>query len=399
MASSFLDVLARPSALRKAWQKISKGKLNKPGAARVGHDGQSLESFARRLEAEISVISRELRAGKYAFSKLDPYFIPKKDGKERVICVPTVADRLVQRAILDSISAKQRWQTNPVSYGFVTDGGVERAVMKAVEYRGEAPWVFKTDITKFFDRVSRDLLRSRIRLIVKQRSVIPLLLAAVDCEIRPRRASHVARIRALGIVEGRGVRQGMPLSPFFANLFLADFDRLCIERKIKALRYADDLICFAQTKSVIEEIAVFCKTELQKIELEIPDIVSGAKSQICSPVESVEFLGVELATKKVGGYEVRVGQRQLGQIKHNLYMLGSLKELKDRRVDMANFGAVLAGTVAGYTTAYDFCANHAQLVASLGIWRREVVRSVAKELGIDVANLSPDGKAFFGFSD
>ena len=394
MSGSTLKQIATHSALKTAWSKVARGKLGKLSADRKGSDGHSLATFNRRLDDELFVISRRLAKGTYKFSSLDPYFIPKSDGKFRVISVPTVGDRVVQRAILDAITGRQKWMVNPVSYGFIAEGGVERAAAKAVELRKVKPWVFKTDITKFFDQVNRSLLAERLVRLVKQRSVHPLLLAAVACEIAPRRPGHVDRLKKLGILEGRGVRQGMPLSPFFANLFLADLDRLCVKHGLSVLRYADDLICFATSEAEAKSYEEFFVENLSKLELSIPKLTDGTKTAIYAPDAAAEFLGVELSLQANKKYEIRVGRKQLDAIKDRLYTLSSLAELRRRGLDITRLGNSLAARRAAYAAAYDYCSNQDQLIASLSDWSRAVIEKVATQLGIDLRTLPPDGRWF-----
>jgi len=146
---------------------------------------------------------------------------------------------------------------------------------------------------------------------IRQKSVHQLLFNAIDSEIRPRSPRHLERIRKLGIVEGKGVRQGMPLSPFLANLFLAEFDKTCQKRGLRVLRYADDLAFFAKSKDEALDLQAFATSELSKIELEIPELVAGAKSEVFAPEAAAEFLGVELAASGGGTYQLRLGQRQI----------------------------------------------------------------------------------------
>jgi RNA-directed DNA polymerase len=396
MTSSILQDIARASSLKSAWIKVSGGKLNKSGALRAGFDGQSLVGFSQRLDSEVAIISNRISSQKFKFSSLDPYFIPKKDGKFRVICVPTVTDRVVQRAVLDTISKRQKWMANRISYGFVSEGGVERAAQQAIKYRKAKPWVFKTDITKFFDHVNRDLLCEKIERHVRQKSLHSLLFDAVKCEIKPRKKSHVDRIKKLDIIEGRGVRQGMPLSPFFANLFLADFDRECVKRNLSVLRYADDLIFFGSSELEAKEFQVFCATELAKIQLEIPALAEGKKTQIYEPTASAEFLGVELALAKGSTYQVQLGQKQLDAIKDKVYSLGNLSELRQRNLDISRFGNSLASRVAAYSATYEFCSNHQHLETCLHDWSKATRQKVAKGLGINLDQLSTDGRWFLG---
>lgn len=398
MANTALQQVASLNALKEAWSDISRRKLGKPGASRAGPDGESLASFAIRVDAQSKVLSNEILSKKFRFSKLDPHFIPKPDGKYRVICVPSVADRVVQRAILRAIGKKQAWMQNAVSYGFVADGGVERAASKAVQYRKTKPWVFKTDITKFFDHVGRDLLKEKVVRQVKQKTLHPMLFDAINCEIEPRTKQHAIRIKALGIIEGRGVRQGMPLSPFFANLFLADFDRTCINAGHSVLRYADDLIFFASSESEAIALQSFCADELKKVELQIPEIAAGAKSQIYAPDQAAEFLGVELVKVGTSGYQICLGKKQFDNIKENIYSLQSLAELRRRGLEITRFGNSLAARVAAYSATYEFCSNADQLEICLGDWAKATRRKVALALGIDLSALSDDGHWFLGLN-
>jgi RNA-directed DNA polymerase len=391
-----LEEAIKPAALKAAWQRVSRGKLGRPSASRQGSDGHSLQTFALHLDSEIAEISGRLKSRKYQFSGLDPYFVPKHDGKLRVICAPRIADRVVQRAILDAISSRQKWMNNPVSYGFVADKGVELAAKKAIEYRLTRPWVFKTDITKFFDCVDRRLLEEKVRESVKQKSMHPLILDAMACEILVKNPGQAHNIKKMGIHNGRGVRQGMPLSPFFANLFLADFDKECVARGLKVLRYADDLIFFGSSQAEAQAFEPFCKQQLDAIKLAVPQLSENTKTQIYAPNESAEFLGVELASTAQGSYEVRVGKKQLEAIKSSIYDMGSLSELRRRNLDMSRFGNSLNSRAASYAAAYDFCSNINQLQASLKDWTKVTRQKVALALGIKLEVLTADGRWFIG---
>lgn len=376
---------------------MSRGKLGKPSALRPGSDGKSLTSFALRLDDEVAHISSRLRQGTYQFSNLDPHFVPKANGKGvRVICSPVIADRVVQRSILDAVGRRQPWMTNPVSFGFVFEKSVRQAAEKATNYRASKPWAFKTDITKFFDNIDRDELRNRVRKHVRQKSLHPLILAAIDCEITAPDKATIDKIKQQGIRHGRGVRQGMPLSPFFANLYLADFDKACVKRKISALRYADDLILFAATKEEALDYQTFCESELSRVGLSIPQCSSDGKTQIYAPGENAEFLGVEIAPDTHGGYVVTVSDKQLAVIKSAIYELGSISELRKMGLDITKFGNSLAARCSAYSATYEYCDNAQKLDASLKDWARATKTRVAKALGINVDALSSDSRWFLG---
>ena len=209
--------------------------------------------------------------------------------------MPTVRDRIVQRALLDYLTQKYGNRlANRISFGFVKNRTVQQAAKIACSLRLVHPWVFKTDITAFFDQIDRSVLAAAIKRIIRDRSLHKLLIEALSLEISPPSDSVARRISKLGIKKGRGVRQGMPLSPFFANLILQPFDNAVVQANFPAVRYADDLVFFAPNEQKCYEIHSFCRTELGKLTLEIPDISPDSKSCIYPPETPAEFLGLGL---------------------------------------------------------------------------------------------------------
>lgn len=395
-ATSALTDIASPIALQNAWKAISAGKLGKPTAERRGHDGVSLIDFSRHQESSILQLAQQLRSGSFSFSPLDAVTIPKGGNKYRVICIPTVNDRVVQRAILDQITSKQKWMANPISYGFVAHGGVQKAVQRAIKYRNNLPWVFKTDITKFFDNIDREALKDQVIKKIQQRSIRALLFNAIDSEIGYRNRAEERRLATLGINKGKGVRQGMPLSPFFANLFLADFDKKCHAEGIRAIRYADDLVFFSDSETGAHRIKEMCLEELKKISLSIPELGDESKSQICAPDQATEFLGVEIRPIGNMQYVIEIGRETQLSIKTEILSLGNLSELKARGINIEKFGSAITARVSAYRATYAFCSNHNQFSVRLDQWSAKVRRKVATQLGIKVETLSPEGKWFLG---
>ena len=372
---------------------MSAGKLAGPHAGRAGIDGESLESFGKALETNLSRLSSDLRSRRFVFGDLQPFFIPKKGGR-RLICVPAVKDRVVQRAILDYLTPKSGWLSNGVSHGFVPDLGVPDAVKLAVHYREQKPWVFKTDITAFFDRIDRALLTARVSGQVRHRSLHPLLQSALGCEIRAETKSVRSNLKTLDIRRSRGVRQGMPLSPFFANLMLSPFDRACQRNGLMAVRYADDLIFFASSEEEAIGLQGFCLAQLGSLNLEIPELSSTSKTKIYAPSEAAEFLGVELRPSNESRYEVAVPQSVMDDIRTRILSYGSLDELKARNLDVAKFGNALRAAVSAYAATYAFCSNGQDLQNNLDAWEQSASLRVAKALGIKVGALSDTQRWF-----
>lgn len=399
MATSSLNFIASPQSIEAAWKELL-GRSRPKSRNTIGVDGVSINDFLRDPKPRLRSIARELRAGSYVFSSLRPHLVLKPTGKDRLICVPTVDDRVVQRAILNFLDAKYgTWLANPVSYGFIRGRNVEDAAKRACALREKHGWAFKTDISAFFDRVDRQQLHQRVVRHIRHRSLHRVLNTISSCEIEAPSGSSKRRIANLGIQKGIGVRQGMPLSPFFANLFLAPFDKEIQRAGLNAVRYADDLIFFADSREQCVEIEHFCKTMLARMNLQIPGLEENTKTIIAGPSEAIEFLGLGL-TKVGAKYELVLLPEQRESIRSELLKLGSIPDLLSRKIQLADLGRAIDSRVAGYLHAYDCCTNHAELENDLDNIRQKIlIRIYGPEgLAIDIKSLSSTKRTFLGLS-
>lgn len=392
-----LKVFSLP-ALTQAWNDLV---LNTKPLSRntSGVDGISINDFAENPKHLLLRLSRRLASGKFNFSELKAVLIKKPNGKDRLICVPTVEDRIVQRALLDFLAEKYHSKiANDFSYGFIKDRSVKDAAEAACLLRASKPWVFKTDITAFFDTIDRAILQKALVKTVRERSLHPQLFEAIDCEARPP-ISRIGRqrIAKLGIRSGIGLRQGMPLSPFFSNLLLASFDEKVISSGIPGVRYADDLVFFASSYEECVHIAQFCEEQFADLRLAIPKLGSaGSKSLIYAPDEPAEFLGLELAPS-AKGFELKLSIKQIERISEEMRGYGSIKELLSRKVTLRTLGMVLRAKRDGYLTAYDACTNIGQVEAELrAIERKCLVKIYRDELKIDLGAIGAEACTFLG---
>lgn len=392
-----LKVFSLP-ALTQAWNDLV---LNTKSQSRntTGVDGISINDFAENSKYFLLKLFRELKNQKFHFSELKAVLIKKPNGKDRLICVPTVKDRIVQRALLNFLAEKYHNKVaNDFSYGFIKGRSVKDAADLACALRVSKPWVFKTDITAFFDTIDRAILQSALGRIVRERSLHPILFEVIDCEAKPP-ASRVGRnrIAKLGIAAGRGLRQGMPLSPFLSNLLLTSFDEKVISAGIPGVRYADDLVFFASSHDECLRIAKFCETQFLQLQLSIPKLGPiESKSVIYAPAEPAEFLGLELAPS-TKGFELRLSDKQIERISDEMRGYGSVKELLSRKITLRNLGIVLRAKCNGYLTAYDVCTNIGHLEAELNaIERKCLIKIYRDELKIDLTTISAEASTFLG---
>ena len=399
---TYLSNLAKVESLRKSFDHIASGRIGRAAGLVRGVDSISIKSFSENLEFNLQALSRRVRDENFKFSELRPIILhDATKNKKRIICVPTVADRIVQRSILNSAAKSQPWLFNSVSYGFIPRSeeeqkGVVAAVKKAKELRLTHAWVFKTDIQKFFDQVDRKILKEEIKKKVRQPSIHKILFQALECEIKYGPRSEEKSIKEAGIKRGKGVRQGMPLSPFFANLMLSDFDKNCIKSGIQLIRYADDLIFFCKSKVEAEDLYIKCQKDLKDLGLKIPKIEEGSKSVISGPEETISFLGVELAPELLGGYILRVGDSQLDNIKGSFYNLANIKELRARNFTLSKLQSSFEAKRAAYSSCYEYCDNISILENRMLSWINGSTQHILNSVGICSKSLSPDARWLLG---
>jgi RNA-directed DNA polymerase len=398
LAKPAIRQIATYSALEAAWRYLLANA--RPASRNTrGVDNVSINDFAVDHKYRLRVLARDLAAGEFVFSPLRPHLIPKANGKDRLICVPTVRDRVVQRALLDLLTRKYLARiSNAISYGFVRNRRVQDAAVLACQHRKLLPWVFKTDITSFFDKIQRKQLMAETARFVRLRSLHKLLGQAANCEIGPTSGSAGSRITKLGIEVGLGVRQGMPLSPFFANVMLDKFDRAVIAAGYTAIRYADDLIFFAASETACHEIHAFCKQRLGEIGLSVPDIAAKSKSEIYPPGAPAEFLGLGLCEQH-GHYVLKLMPSQIEKIKNELMHLSSIPELLGRKITLANLASNIQNRTAGYLNAYDGCSNAEELENEFADLTQKVLRKLYGEgLKIDLQTLTQEKRTFLGLT-
>ena|GEM_PF-422516 len=391
-----LKILSK-AALRAAW-KTSRDATNKPG--RPGTDNETAQQFSTRLDANLDYVVRRLRDGQYGFSRLRAVFIPKEDAeKERVICIPTVRDRLVQRAMIEYLTSRRIFPIDNISsFGFMRGRGPQHAVARALELRTKYDWCLKTDIQSFFDRIPRSYLKTKVTRALGGNSLEFLVHKIIDCEVKTTSENRV-KLQRQGIVAGRGIRQGMPLSPILANLALSDFDRAVEHRRIGMVRYADDLALFFRTKEEAQEGRHYIKLLLATFELSIPEIEHGSKTKIVSRSDPLEFLGREIVfLGSSGAFAARVGAKQVEKIKTRLKKDFSFAARSSKGGNLQDTIVDLSRSMAAYLGIYKDASNYPQFKVELRDVGRSIVAAIFQDLFGEesLCALSAQEKKFLG---
>lgn len=209
--SALLNAALRRENLLQAFKRVRANK----GAA--GADGRDIDETSRYLALAWPEIRTQLLAGTYRPSPVRRVTIPRPDGGERELGIPTVTDRLIQQALLQVLQPLLDPTFSEHSYGFRPGRRAHDAVLAAQAYvQSGRRVVVDVDLAQFFDRVNHDILIDRLRKRIDDAGVIRRIRAYLNSGIM----DH-------GVVQSRheGTPQGGPLSPLLANVLLDEVDQ------------------------------------------------------------------------------------------------------------------------------------------------------------------------------
>ena len=280
-------------------------KANK-GAA--GVDGLDIEQTAQAIRTNWPQIRKALLAGRYRPSPVRKVMIPKPDGSQRELGIPTVLDRLIQQALLQVLQPLIDPTFSNHSHGFRPGRRAHDAVKAARGYvQSGKRVVVDVDLAKFFDRVNHDILIDRMRKRVQDAGVIRLIRAYLN-----------AGIMDGGMMSERhmGTPQGGPLSPLLANVLLDEVDKVLEARGYSFARYADDCNVYVGSRQAGERVMGLLGKLYAGLKLQINE----AKSAVASAFGR-KFLGYSLWVAKGKEVKCKVAEKPLSNYKARIRQL------------------------------------------------------------------------------
>jgi RNA-directed DNA polymerase len=350
--SALLEAALTRENLKRAFKRVRANK----GAA--GVDGLDIDQTSRHLVTAWPAIREQLLKGTYRPSPVRRVTIPKPDGGERELGIPTVTDRLIQQALLQVLQPILDPTFSEHSYGFRPGRGAHDAVLAAQSHvQSGLRVVVDVDLEKFFDRVNHDILIDRLQKRLGDAGVIRLIRAYLNSGIMDG-----------GVVQQRhqGTPQGGPLSPLLANVLLDEVDRELERRGHCFVRYADDANVYVRSRRAGERVMALLRRLYGRLRLK----VNEAKSAVAS-VFGRKFLGYSLWVAPGGVVKRKVAAKPLLAFKRRI------RELT-RRSGGRSMKEVVEGLrayVLGWK-AYFRMAQTPKIWRELDKWMRHRLRAI-----------------------
>ena len=215
-------------------------------SAAPGVDGVTWRDYAENMEENLLDLSSRLARGAYRAKPVRRTYIPKSDGKQRPLGIPTVEDKIVQGVTKKVLEEVYEQTFRGFSYGFRPKRGAHQALdalTVAIE-QGKVSWVLDADIRGFFDAIDHECLMEMVGYQIGDQRVL----------------RHIKKWLNAGVLENEkkwiqeyGTPQGGSISPLLANVYLhfafdqwvEEWRRTSARGEVYVARYADDfVVCF-----------------------------------------------------------------------------------------------------------------------------------------------------------
>lgn len=353
---------AKPFRILKqqVWDAYLRVKAN-DGAP--GVDGQTMEDFERNLKRNLYRIWNRMSSGTYFPPPVLQVSIPKRDGGERNLGIPTISDRIAQTVVKLSLEPLVEPCFHPDSYGYRPRRSALDAVGRARERCWKFNWVLDLDIRSFFDSLAHDLVMRAVKRFTDCRWVLLYVERWLVAPLQHEDGTLVAR--------AMGTPQGGVISPLLANIFLhLAFDTWMQEEHPGVLfeRYADDVLVHCTTAEHAARMRVAIEARLARCKLALHE--GKTKVVYCKDAnrpdrwehEKFDFLGFTFRPRRArnrhGKYFVSfspaVSARAAKQMRQTIRRDWRLTHRTDKELsDLAHmFNPILRGWINYYGRFY-----------------------------------------------
>ena len=246
-------------------------KLRKEASA--GVDGVRYVEYAGNLQENVVKLHERLKQGQYRAQPLRRIYIPKEDGRQRPISIPSLEDKIAQRAATDLLNAIYEQDFLDCSYGFRPGRGPQDALDEVgrIICRRPISTILEADITGYFDAIVRSLLIELIGKRVNDGTILRLIGKWINVGV-----IEDGRL----LISETGTGQGQVISPLLANIYLHyvldEWFETVVKPRLKGeayeVRFADDFILCFQYREDAEKVLDVLRKRFAKYGLTLhPD--------------------------------------------------------------------------------------------------------------------------------
>lgn len=317
------DKIYRTDVLAEAWRKC-RGNGGAPGV-----DGVGFEQIEERGVAEwLGQLATELKEKRYEPDAVRRVLIPKTNGKQRALGIPTIRDRVVQMAAVLILEPIFEADLAEEQYAYRANRGAHDAVREVHGWLKKGlREVVDADLSGYFDTIPHPELMKSLARRISDGAMLALLKKWLQMPVEESDGRGGRRRSNPGRRQKKGTPQGAPISPLLSNLYMRRFilgwKQLGYERRLKAriVNYADDfvILCANTGKEAYEAM----KTLMGKLKLEI----NNEKTRVCRvPEESFDFLGYTIGRC----YSPRNGRAYIGTLPSKKKVAGIMERISEK---------------------------------------------------------------------
>ena len=255
------ETKSQPISKRQVWEAYQAIKGNGQAS---GVDGISLRDYEKDLSKNLYKVWNRMSSGSYFPPPVREHGIPKEGGKERLLGIPTVGDRVAQMVAKRYMEPRLESYFHKDSYAYRPGRGCYSALEKAKESCWRKSWVIDLDIQGFFDNLDHELLMRAVEKHFPEKWVRLYVSRWLQASVQRRDGRIEERTK--------GTPQGGVISPLLANLYLHyAFDKWMELNypDVAFERYADDIIVHCESESEARELLQQIRDRLRACKLEL----------------------------------------------------------------------------------------------------------------------------------
>lgn len=347
LTDKLIYIVCSHGNLNRAFKQVKRNK----GAA--GIDNVPVGKFAEWFSKEGENLVEQILEGRYYPKAVRSVTIPKLNGGERMLGIPTVQDRVIQQAIQQVLSPIFEQGFSDHSYGFRPKRSARQALEKASKHVAEGrSFVVDMDMKSFFDEVNHDRLMYQLSKKVEDRKLLTLIRRYLKSGIMEGGATSV-RIK--------GTPQGSPLSPLLSNIVLDELDKELEKRGHCFVRYADDFSIFVRSQRTSERVKESITNYLEtKLKLRV-----NHEKSVCCKSYQTKFLGHTI----LGGGRIVIAKTSIKRLKSKVRKITK----RNRGRSLGEIISELNPVLRGWLNYFRY-AECKRALAELDAWIRRKVR-------------------------